>query len=139
MPLREPSTTSEASILRHQLRDAYVETDRLRKLAEKEAARADSQYGDANAARRASACATSEAERLSREVIALRVARDNTAAALEDSNTYAKKLENKVAGPGGFLVDQNAKLRHALTETVAQHSVSNLLESRGLYIYASGK
>ena len=124
MPLREPSTTSEASLLRHQLRDAHVESDRLRKLAEKEAARADSQYGDANAARRASACAISEAERLSREVLALRVARDHTAAALEDSNTYAKKLENKVAGPGGFLVDQNAKLRNALNETVAQHSVS---------------
>ena len=109
--------------MRRQLREAQVESDRLRKLSEREAARADAQQGDAGAAKRAAASATGERERLAREVVALRVARDNSAAALEDSNAYAKKLENKVAGPGGFLVDQNARLRGALSETAAQHSV----------------
>jgi len=122
--LAAPLSLSEAASLRHALRDARAEAERLRRAGGAASARADAAAAEAGAARRAGAAAAAGAERLAREVAALRAARDAAAAALEDVNAYAKRLESKVAGPGGFLVDQNARLRAALADATAAHAVS---------------
>ena len=116
-------SASDAVALRRALRGAQLDTDNARALAKREAARADAMAAEAAGARRAAAGATAELERVAREVLGLRAARDAAAASLEDTAAYAKKLENKVAGSGGFLVEQNARLRAALGDATAAHAV----------------
>ena len=122
-PVAMSHVSPEVLSLRRQLRDASLETIRVRKVAERDAARADSLTSEIASARRAAAAASSDVERLSREVVSLRAARDDAAAALEENNVYVKKLEVRVTGSAGsFLVEQNTKLRASLSDANAAHS-----------------
>ncbi len=76
------------------------------------------------ASRRAASAAAHENERLSREVLLLREARDAAQTEARESEAFAKKLEVKLlAGKGTYLVEQNVRQRASLADLQREHEV----------------
>ena len=117
--------SSEADALRRRLRSCEDNEERLRRLAEKESSRGDSLAHELAGARRAAAGASSEVERLQREVVGLRQQRDSSAHSLEEKAQYCKRLEARLVGGAAQqqLVEHNGRLKASLEEARRQSEV----------------
>jgi chromosome segregation ATPase len=104
---------AELDSLRRKVRSVEDNEQRLRKLLDKESARAEALSGELAAARRSAHGAGAESERLQREIVGLRSGRDSLGSQLEEKAVYIKRLEARLVGGSTqqLLVEQNARLR----------------------------
>ena len=117
---------NEIDSLRRGSRSLKDSEERLRKLFDKESARAEQLAQELAASRRSAHSASTELERVQREIVGLRQGRDTLSRELEDKAQYVKKLEAKLIGgsQGQYLVEQNTRLRAALEELRRQSEAS---------------
>ena len=119
---------SELDGMRRRLREKEEKESTLSKLFEKEKHRSEGLTQELAAARRVSSASQGELERLQREVVGLRQVRDSAVQSMEESKSYAKKLEAKLVGEkGSFLLEQNNKLRGAMEEAKQRSEVGDFI------------